>query len=146
LKVTKDGMDFLSDVEGLKLVAYLDTGGVPTIGIGSTRMFGKPVKMGLTCTVADAYHQCAMDIEESERIIHKLVKVPLNQNQFNALASFVYNVGEPQFTTSTLLKKLNAGNYTGAADQFLRWTFDNGKHVEGLKNRRVKERALFLKG
>lgn len=143
MKVDKNGLDFLRDREDLKLKAYLDSGGVPTIGIGSIKMKGKPVTMGMTCTVDEAYAQCALDLKATEDAINKLVKVPLNQFQFNALASFVYNIGITAFTSSTLLRKLNEGNYEAAASQFMRWVYDNGKYVEGLHNRRVFEQKLF---
>jgi len=69
----------------------------------------------------------------------------LNQNQFNALVSLAYNIGEKAFTGSTLVKRLNEGNYKAAADQFLVWVNAGGKRMQGLVNRRNKEREVFLK-
>ena len=108
-------------------------------------MFGKPVKRGMTCTVEQAYEQCAIDVEDTEQAVNKLVKVQLTQNQYNALVSLAYNIGTYAFSKSTLLRKLNVGDYEGAAEQFLRWCYDNGKKVQGLLNRRVLEKELFLK-
>ncbi|WP_312069487.1 lysozyme, partial [Acinetobacter sp.] len=77
--------------------------------------------------------------------VNNLVKVPLSQNQFDALVSLTYNIGSTAFKNSTLLKKLNAKDYAGAADQFLRWNKGGGKVLKGLVRRREAERALFLK-
>lgn len=144
-QVDKEGLKFLEEVEGIRLEAYYDSGGLPTIGIGSTRMFGKPVQMGMTCTVEEAYDQCKQDLADVEETLSKVVGVPLTQNQVNALASFIYNIGITAFVKSTLLKKLNMKDYRGAADQFMRWNIDNGRVVPGLTNRRIKERSLFLR-
>ncbi|EDV9112271.1 lysozyme, partial [Salmonella enterica subsp. enterica] len=84
------------------------------------------------------------DLRQVESCISERVTVALNQNQFDALVSFVFNVGRQAFSDSTLLKKLNEGNYRAAADQFTRWVYDNDKFVQGLYNRRVAERDLFL--
>lgn len=130
--------------ETCSLKAYLDSGGVPTIGWGSIRMFGNPVKMGMTCTQAQADEQAALDVKATEDAINKLVKVTLTQNQFDALVNLVYNIGISAFSKSTLLRKLNLRDYIGAADQFMRWVYDNGKEVDGLKNRRRREKAKFL--
>lgn len=74
-----------------------------------------------------------------------MVEVPLNQNQFDALASFTYNLGETNLSSSTLLKKLNAKDYTGASNEFLKWNRAGGKVLNGLVRRREAERNLFLK-
>lgn len=133
--------DVVREFEGLRLEAYLDTGGVWTIGYGHT---GEEVRRGLTIDLAQAETWLTEDLREAEGYVSKLVKVRLTQNQFDALVSFVYNIGGTAFSKSTLLKKLNAGDYEGAANQLLRWNKDNGKVVRGLTNRRKKERGLFL--
>lgn len=144
MQLSKNGLKLLHNNEACRLKAYLDSGGVPTIGWGSTRMFGKPVVMGMTCTQQEADDQAAMDVKSTEDAINKFVIVPLTQNQFDALVDFAYNVGTYAFSKSTLLRKLNSGDYAGAADQFMRWIYDNGNEVDGLKNRRLREKTLFL--
>lgn len=138
--ITKN-KDVVREVEGLRLEAYLDTGGVWTIGYGHT---GPEVVKGLKITLEQAEALLSKDLGTAERVVNKLVCVPLSQSQFDALVSFVYNIGEGQFKPSTMLKLLNLQDYQGAADQFPRWNKDNGKVVQGLINRRQKERALFL--
>lgn len=142
MKTSQSGLDFIQDVEGCKLFAYLDTGGVWTIGVGHT---GPEVVQGLTCTMEQAMAWLAEDVREAEDAINKAVKVSLTQNQFDALVSFVFNVGVGAFLSSTLLKKLNAGDYEGAAGQFPRWNKDNGKEIAGLTKRRHLEQSVFQK-
>jgi len=144
MRLDQAGVELLHGDEGLELTSYLDSGGVWTIGWGSIRMFGNPVRKGMTCTREEADAQFLLDVALTEKCINKLVTVPLTQNQYNALVDFVYNVGIEAFTTSTLLKKLLLKDYQGAATQFMRWVYDNGKEVEGLKNRRRKTQQLFL--
>ncbi|EPH0070380.1 lysozyme, partial [Acinetobacter baumannii] len=106
---------------------------------------GVRVKKGDTCTEQQAETYLKNDLTKFEVVINKLVKVSLTQNQFDALASFTYNLGETNLANSTLLKKLNKGDYQGAADQFLVWNKAGGKVMKGLVRRREAERALFLK-
>lgn len=103
------------------------------------------VKKGDTCTLEQAKEYFAHDLNRFESSVNKLVEVPLSQNQFDALVSLTYNIGQTAFSNSTLLKKLNAKDYQGAADQFLRWNKGGGKVMKGLVRRREAERALFLK-
>ena len=140
MKISDKGIAFIRDHEGCVLTAYQDGGGVWTIGIGHTR----GVKAGQVITQSQADEFLADDISPVEACINKSVTVALNQNQFDALASFIFNVGENAFKNSTLLKKLNAGNYRAAADQFTRWVYDNNVFVQGLYNRRTDEKVLFL--
>lgn len=146
--------NLIVEFEGLRLVAYQDGGGVWTIGIGHTSMAGEPkVYKGLTITKDQAYAILAKDIARTERQVQSLVKVPINNNQYGALVSFAFNVGSDidedkvaeGLGDSTLLRKLNAKDYKGAADEFLKWDHDNGEVVAGLTRRRKAERALFLK-
>ena len=85
------------------------------------------------------------DVAWVEEALKKYVKVSINQNQFDALASLVFNIGETNFAGSTLLKKLNQSDYAGAADQFPRWKYQKGIELAGLVKRRAQERSLFLK-
>lgn len=140
------GINLISSFEDTKLQAYDDGVGVWTIGTGTTVYpNGKKVKEGDTCTLAQAKTYFAHDLKRFESSVNNLVKVPLSQNQFDALVSLVYNIGQTAFSKSTLLKKLNAKDYTGAADQFLVWNRAGGKVMKGLVRRREAERALFLK-
>lgn len=132
----------IKTAEGLRLTAYKDGGGVWTIGYGHT---GSDVREGLTIPLSEAERLLTRDLRVAEGHVNDAVKVKLTQNQFDALVSFVYNVGGGAFRSSTLLKLLNAGDYEGAANQFPRWNKDNGKVVNGLTNRRHEERELFLR-
>lgn len=144
MDLSKDGEVALHGREAFRSVAYKDIAGIWTIGYGSTRVKGIPVKEGDKITEADAVNETRAFVSEVVATINKLVKVPLTQNQFDALVSFIYNVGITAFTNSTLLKLLNLREYLQAADQFLRWTFAGGKYSAGLYNRRVQERKQFL--
>jgi lysozyme len=132
----------IKTAEGLRLTAYKDGGGVWTIGYGHT---GADVREGLTIPLSEAERLLTRDLRVAEGHVNEAVKVKLTQNQFDALVSFVYNVGGGAFRSSTLLKLLNAGDYEGAANQLPRWNKDNGKVVNGLTNRRHEERELFLR-
>lgn len=137
------GIDLICSFEGLRLNAYDDGVGVWTIGYGTTIINGVKVKKGDTCTEAQAKQYMASDLKKFEAAVNK-VQVPLNQNQFDALVSLAYNIGTSAFASSTLLKKLNSGDYKGAAAQFDVWNKAGGKVMKGLVNRRAKEKALFL--
>jgi len=139
MKISKSGLDIIKSFEGLRLNAYLDTGGVPTIGYGHTR----GVKMGDTCTAAQAEAWAIDDTASAVAAINAALKVPVSQNQFDALVCFTYNVGNQAFRDSTLLRLLNAGDVEGAANQFPRWNKDNGNVVAGLTRRRLAEQTLF---
>lgn len=139
-KINADGIRLIKSFEGLRLTAYQDSVGVWTIGYGTTR----GVTPGMTISTAQAEQFLRQDVAKFEEAIRTSVKVPLNDNQFSALVVFTYNVGSGAFRNSTLLKKLNAKDYTGAADEFLRWNKAGGKVLAGLTRRRNAERALFL--
>lgn len=143
--ITKN-TDAIKEHEGLRLVAYLDSVGVWTIGYGDT---GKDVVKGLTITKEQAENRLRKRLVEFEGYVNKAVKVKLTQNQFDALVSLVYNIGPTNFNESTLLRKLNAGDYVGAANQFLVWNKGRVdgmlKVINGLTNRRKSERELFLR-
>jgi lysozyme len=141
-KITQDGLDFIQDVEGCKLFAYLDTGGVWTIGVGHT---GPEVVKGLTCSMEQALQWLKEDSEEAQEAVRQSVDGLLTQNQFNALVSFVFNVGVNAFKKSTMLKLINKGDFDGAAKEFPKWNKDNGKEVLGLSKRRILEQSVFEK-
>jgi lysozyme len=145
-KINDDGLKLIKQWEGLRTTAYRDTGGVLTIGYGHTSDATYPVKLGMVVTEAKAEEMLRYDLSEAEETVERLVKVPLNDNQFATLVSFVFNLGEPQFSTSTLLKKLNAGDYGAVPAELARWVHDNGKKIDGLVNRRAAEAGLWAKG
>jgi len=142
------GLSLIRQAEGLRLRAYPDpgTGGDPwTIGIGTTVYpDGRKVQRGDTCTPQQADEYLAHDLQGFERDVAAMVTVPLTGNQFAALVSLAYNVGAPALRSSTLLRLLNAGDYAGAANQFLRWNRAAGRVLPGLMRRRAAERDLFL--
>jgi len=148
MNISSKGLDLIQKWEGLKLEAYLDPVGIPTIGYGTIAYpDGRQVAMGdrISQEQADGFllHECTSIYARVE----ELCKVPINQNQYDALVSFSYNVGVGAFGDSTLLIKLQQSNAAGAASEFLRWNKGtvNGQKVElqGLTNRRMDEKALF---
>lgn len=144
--ISEKGYAIIREFEGFKAEAYLDTGGVWTIGFGTIKYpNGQRVKKGDTCAREQADQWLKNDCKWVDACLDKNVKVNLNQNQFDALASFVYNIGETAFVKSTMLTLINQNSLTSAASQFDRWVFDNGKRIQGLVNRRAKEKSLFLK-
>lgn len=135
-------LSIIKDSEGLCLEAYLPTpNDVPTIGYGHT----KGVRMGQHISQAQAEQFLLEDVKWAEDVVNSSVQVSLSQNQFDALVSFVFNIGASAFQKSTLLKLLNDGDYEGAANQFPRWNKQAGKELKGLTKRRYAERELFLK-
>lgn len=146
LNISENGYAIIREFEGCSLSAYKDTGGVWTIGFGTIKYpNGVSVKSGDKITLLQAESYLKNDCKWVDACLDDFVKVQLNQNQFDALASFVYNVGASAFKSSTLLVKLNSGDYVAAANQLDRWVNDNGKKIQGLINRRAKEKKLFLK-
>ena len=146
MAVSLFGVDLICGFEGKRLVAYDDGVGVWTIGFGTTIYpNGIKVKKGDTCTEAQAKSYMAHDLKKFEQAVNGAVNIPLNQNQFDALVSLAYNIGTGAFNKSTLVKKLNAGDIRGAADQFDVWVNAGGKRMQGLVNRRAKEKEVFLR-
>lgn len=133
------GFKLTEQFEGLSLKAYQDVAGVWTNGYGNTH----GVVPGSTITLQQATNDLASNIEGSEYVVNTVVKVPLTQNQFDALVDFVFNLGSSNFQSSTLLRLLNSGNYSGASGQFPLWNHAGGVVVEGLTRRRLAEQALF---
>ncbi len=144
--INQAGLNLIEQFEGCKLKPYLDVAGIPTIGIGTTRYpDGTAVTMqDPPITKVQAYEFLKSHLDKNCQDVESKVKVSVNDNQFAALVSFVYNVGIGAFTSSTLLKKLNSGDMPGAADQFLKWNRAGGVVVAGLTRRRQAERTLFL--
>jgi len=154
MHVGQRGKDLFKEWEGLVTHEYLDSGSAPTIGIGhlltrSERTSGKITIGGQALDYRNGLteQQCwdllDLDLSGSEAVVNEAVKVSLNQNQFDALVSFVFNVGDGAFRGSTLLRLLNQGQLDQVPAQLQRWVRDNGQVVQGLVNRRNKEIALW---
>ena len=140
MKLSNRGKSLIKKYESLRLTAYKCPAGVWTIGYGHTA----GVVMGQKISEKQADEFFDKDIKQFEDAVNSLVKVPLKQGQFDALVSFVYNVGKTAFANSTLLRMLNSGNYSGAGEQFNRWVFAGGKKLQGLVKRRGEEKELFF--
>ena len=134
------GLELIKKFEGCKLKSYLCPAGVPTIGYGHT--YG--VKLDRTISFQEAEVLLDHDYQEAEDDVLEVVTVPLTDNQLGALTSFVFNLGKGNFSSSTLLKKINKGDFTGAANEFDRWIFSKGVKLNGLVARRAAEKELFL--
>jgi len=142
VNISHKGVELIKLFEGCRLETYLDAADVPTIGYGST---GSHVRMGMKITKEEAEQLLLDDLKRFEAGVSEQVTVPLNQNEFDALVSFSFNVGLGALNRSTLLRMLNDGaSKSVVASQFLRWNKVNGKPLEGLTRRRKAERALFL--
>jgi lysozyme len=139
-RTSQEGIDLIKRWEGCRLKAYRCPAGVWTIGYGHTHS----AMDGLCITYDRAEELLKQDLQRFEKAITTLVRIPLTQNHFDALTSFVYNVGIEAFRNSTLLKLLNQKNYLLAADQFDRWTKVGKKTLPGLVGRRKEEKQLFL--
>lgn len=143
MKISSNGIDFLKKEEGERLTGYSDTRGIPTIGVGHTGLVdGVPVRVGMGITKDKSSELLRSDLQWTERAVNN-ANVRLSQNQYDALCSLVFNIGAAAFNSSTLLKKLKANDYQGAADQFLVWK-RSGKDADILLPRRKRERSLFL--
>ena len=144
MQTSKYGITLLRKFEGCELDAYQDSVGVWTIGIGHTSAAGTPFPVkGMTITSAEADELLAHDLRGIESDISSCVTVNLEQYQFDALISFVFNLGIGNFRKSTLLKKVNAGNFTACPAEFLKWGNAGGKPCAALLHRRHSEAALF---
>lgn len=148
--VNRETIEHVKRWEGLKLTAYPDPGsrdGTPwTIGYGHTSDGFMKVSRGMSITVAQAEAALEYDLNETAAKVDELVKVELSDNQFGALVSFAFNVGTTAFAKSTLLRKLNKGDYAAVPAELARWTFNDGKPMKGLVNRRAAEAGLWAKG
>lgn len=147
MQTSSAGRAAIMQREGVVLTAYKDSVGILTIGVGHTSAAGPPkVTAGLKITQAEAASILSRDLAQFEAAVNAAVKAPVNQNEFDALVSLAFNIGVGAFKKSTLVRKLNAGDRSGAADQFLVWNKAGGKTLQGLVNRRKAERLQFLSG
>lgn len=140
MKTSIKGISLIKQHEGLRLTAYQCSADVWTIGYGHTQ----GVRMGDTCTQEQADAWLLEDVERAEKAVRR-EGLELTQNQFDALVSFVFNVGETAFKSSTLLKKIKANPYDPSiASEFAKWKYAGGKVITGLANRRTKESNLYF--
>ena len=140
MRTSDDGIAFIKRHEGVRYDAYQDSIGVWTIGVGHT---GPDVVEGLSIDDAEVDRLLAIDLEAAERCIETWCDVALSQNQFDALVSFIFNVGCGNFKHSTLMRLVNEGNWKAAAQQFGRWIRAGGRVIAGLTTRREEEAELF---
>ena len=146
LQLSTNGFKLLGELEGIVLKPYRDSVGIPTIGIGSTyyedgtkvRMTDKPI------TTERAIQLAKNVVKTFELKVNQVILLPMTQNQFDAMVLLCYNIGKSGFARSSVVKNFNAGNLQKAADSFLLWNKAGGRVVQGLVNRRNKERSLFL--
>ena len=144
MKISINGISLIKSFEGFASKIYDDVGH-PAIGYGTDLLPEEEQKYkDKTITEEEATQLLASRLSKFEERINQLVKVPLTQNQYDALCSFTYNVGAGGFANSTLLKKINNKDYAGAANEFSKWNKVNGKDHPGLTARRAKEKTLFL--
>src|SRR5580765_472448 len=154
---SENGKKFLTLREGIRYASYLDSGGEPTIGVGhllthaerlsgKIKIAGKYVDYRHGLSDMQVEYLLDQDLVPAILTVLSLVKVPLTQNQFDALVSFVFNIGEQAFADSTLLRVLNNSEYARVPHEMRRWVYDDGIIVPGLKNRREKEIELWNGG
>lgn len=144
MQISSDGLKFIMRWEGVVLHVYKDQVGIPTAGVGHVVLPGEDFSDGLTNE--EAMELLRKDVGKCERALNdsKVVKVPLTQNQFDSMCSWLFNVGTGALTRSSTLTKLNAGDIPGAAEALLLWSKAGGKPNQGLLNRRKAEKAVFL--
>ncbi len=152
--ISDKGVELIARLEGMRRHLYLDEGGLPTIGIGhlltrSEQVSGKIVVCGEVCLIAQGltidqcYQLLKQDLAGPVAAVNQTVTAGINQNQFDALVSFVFNVGGSAFNHSTLLQCINAGQFDEAPEQLRRWVYVNGRRSEGLRRRREAEIVLW---
>ena len=139
MKTSEVGVELIKEFEGCKQVAYQDSVGVWTIGYGHT----KDVYEGQLAIKKTIERWLQEDLEEFESYVSKLVKVELNQNQFDALVAWTFNLGPTNLNESTMLRKLNYGDYESVPDEMRRWNKAGGEVLNGLVRRRDAEANLF---
>ena len=139
MKISVEGKELIKKFEGCELESYRCSADVSTIGYGHT----KGVSDGDSCTQDEADQMLTDDLEEFEGYVDKLVTVDLEQNQFDALVSWVYNLGPTNLSSSTMLKVLNEEKYNEVPNQIRRWNKAGGNVLDGLTRRREAEALLF---
>ena len=147
LRISEKGIGLIKDVEGFSAVPYQDVAGIWTIGYGHKILETDPYyPYGPVREISREHAEMLLiaDLWNAENCISRNVKVPVTANQYDALVSFIYNIGCGAFSSSTMLKKINANQIEDAGEEFKRWIYANKKEVAGLVTRRARERVLFL--
>jgi len=146
MKASINAIKLIQDSEEFMSKPYLCPAGVPTIGYGSTIYEnGTRVKLSDPEITEERAVEILFDqLKKYENAVNRYVHVPINQNQFDALVDFAYNAGAGNLQKSTLLRKINAGDYEGASKEFSKWVYGGGKKLNGLVKRRDAERRLFV--
>jgi lysozyme len=155
MQMSENGRRLLTEWEGFELSVYRDVAGLPTIGVGhlltkdelsSGRIVinGAPVQYANGLTQQQVNDLLAQDLQGFEKAVSDCVKVPLNQNQFDALVAFAFNIGADAFSKSTLVQELSQGNMQDVPTQMRRWVHSGGQVSPGMVNRREKEIALWI--
>lgn|SRR5574343_438084 len=145
LAVSALGLQFLEVQEGRKFKVYLDTGGVPTVCVGSTSGLST-ADVGKVVTPKECSDRLRVDVHMVELELVKCVTNPnTTQEQWDAILSLAFNVGPGKVCRSTLLRKHNAGDFAGAQAEFQRWCYVNGVRNEAIRKRRLREAALYGK-
>jgi lysozyme len=134
----------IKEFEGERLTAYKDPIGLLTVGVGHLVKQGEPYNLGQKITPEESEALLRKDLEIAEVAVRRHVKVLINENSYGALISFVFNLGEGALRKSTLLRKLNDGDFQGAAEEFKHWVNAGGRRLPGLVRRREAEKELFL--
>lgn len=149
MKTSKKGLDLIKRFEGWSSAPYLDPVGIPTIGYGFTYYLPSRQKVTMKdkpLTLAQGDEMLRQVLVTYENDVNRLVKAKLNQNQFDALVSFTYNLGGANLAKSTLLKKINANSCDPTISQeFVKWVYAGGKKYDGLIRRRKEEAKLYFK-
>ena len=145
--ISNNCVNIVKEFEGFRSKPYKCSAGIPTIGYGSTFYInGEKVSMNDSPISIELAEELLMNtLNMFSAKVNNLIKVELNQNQYDAIISFVYNIGVGGFSKSTMLKLINSKDFTNASKQFIRWNKANGKVVNGLTIRRKKEQELFDK-
>ena len=142
------GINIIKEFEGFKSHAYIDTDGTPVIGYGLSQIEGKPVQIGDRISTAKANEALYSQLQVIQQELDKAIDVDLSDRQLGAIASLSFNAGVNHITESTLVRKINAGDYAGAANEFLRWDKANVRgrlvRLPGLTRRRQAEKQLFI--
>ena len=146
MKISPQGLDLIKNFEGYSATQYICPAGKPTIGYGHliTKAEKKSGVYDNRITIETATDLLAFDVREADTAIRNLVTARINQNQFDALVSFIFNIGVTAFRKSTLLRYINnQSNLKDIQNQFTRWIYANGKKIDGLVRRREAEAALY---
>lgn len=141
MKTNAAGRKLILEFEGFRMTAYLCSSGTWTIGIGAT---GRGIGPGVVWTEAQVWKRFEQDLYKFEQQVRAACETPLNENQFSALVSFTFNFGIGRLRRSTLLRRVNEGDFLRAGAEFLRWIDPGSPSEPGLRRRRLAEQALFL--